>query len=248
MDIRVDGKKILITGGTGSVGRALVEVFSLNGGSVHFLYKQRQDYAAYLVDTFGATSLQIDLGEEFSLPVASNYDILINNAGINLTKQFAQDISYDIWEKTIRVNLTASYLLTQHCLPFMQEQGWGRIINICSIYGLRSVSMNLPYTVSKHGLSGLTKTIAKEYAIHGITCNEICPGPIDSELMERIAQLQSLSHGISRDEYFRQACEAIPAGRFAKPEEIAYLALYLASEVAAYINGVSIPIDGGRIA
>ena len=130
----------------------------------------------------------------------------------------------------------------------MISKKWGRIINISSIFGLRATTNNLPYNVSKHGLAGLTKSIAKEYATYGITCNGICPGTIESELMERIAQRKEKDFGIAKDEYFRSIRESIPARRFAKPIEIAQLALYLASEYAGYINGTSLVIDGGVIA
>ena len=91
------------------------------------------------------------------------------------------------WDRTIALNLTAPFLLIRQCLPHMVRENWGRIVNISSIYGLRAVETNLPYTVSKHGLSGLTKTVAREYGAHGITCNEICPGPMKSRLLLSLA-------------------------------------------------------------
>ena len=131
----------------------------------------------------------------------------------------------------------------------MVNRRWGRVINISSIYGIRGTTNNLPYNSSKHGLSGFTKSIAKEYAAYGITCNEICPGAVESELMERIAARKEKEGRVtSRAEYLQMVRESIPAGRLAKPEEIACLALYLASDHAAFINGASIVIDGALTA
>ena len=127
----------------------------------------------------------------------------------------------------------------------MVNNHWGRIINISSIFGIRGVDRNLPYTVSKHGLSGLTKTIAKEYARMGITCNEICPGPIDSEMIRRIAADKFREEGVNPQEYLSELENEIPAGRLSKVEDVTSLCVFLASKDAQYINGVSIPVDGG---
>jgi 3-hydroxybutyrate dehydrogenase len=144
--------------------------------------------------------------------------------------------------------VTAPFELVRHCLPSMIKQRWGRIINISSIYALRAAEGNLPYTVAKHGLSGLTKTLAKEYAEFGITANEICPGPIQSEMMDRIARDAASKSGSTSKAYLREVRDEIPARRMAKPEEVAGVALFLATEEAGYINGASIPVDGGLIA
>ena len=130
----------------------------------------------------------------------------------------------------------------------MMRMRWGRIINISSIFGLRATTKNLPYNVSKHGLSGLTKSIAKEYANFGVTCNEICPGAVESELMNRIAMQKEREAGIAHEDYLRAAREAIPAKELASPQGIADLAVFLASDKASHINGASIVIDGGEIA
>jgi NAD(P)-dependent dehydrogenase (short-subunit alcohol dehydrogenase family) len=130
----------------------------------------------------------------------------------------------------------------------MIQKRWGRVINISSIYGLRAVEGNFPYTVSKHGLSGFTKTIAKEYAVYGISCNEICPGPINSNMMREIGKRVASQSGGTVEGYLREVCEEIPAKRMVEPHEVSALALFLASPEAAYLTGASIPLDGGIIA
>lgn len=247
MDTHKSKRRVLVTGGTGSVGRALVESFSRNGDLVTFQYNTNETAAAGLRDSLSAKPLQIDFRTSATLP-HTDFDVLVNNAGINISKQLSHDVTRTDWDQTFLINVTVPFLLAQQCLPHMLNKRWGRIINVSSIYGLRGVETNLPYTASKHALSGLTKTIAKEYAEHNITCNEICPGPIESDMMTRVSTERARLDGISLEAYLGEVRDEIPAGRMARPAEIASLALFLASPEAAYVTGASIPIDGGMIA
>ncbi len=247
MEIKIDQKNVFITGGTGSIGMSLIEVFSKNGGNVCFQFNQNEKRAQELERKFGVKAVKIDFLNNHSLP-EQQFDIVINNAGINITKCLALQVTSDEWFKTLRINLDTPYLVIHKYLPNMIKNNWGRIINVSSIFGVIATTNNLPYNVSKHGLAGFTKTIAKEYALYGITCNNICPGTVESELMERIAKRKETEFGISQEVYFQSIRETIPTKRFAKPIEIANLALYLASDYAAQINGASIVIDGGVIA
>jgi NAD(P)-dependent dehydrogenase (short-subunit alcohol dehydrogenase family) len=238
--------RVFITGGTGSVGQSLIKVFSNNGYSVVFQYHSNTATADSISKQYGAEAIQIDLSQDFQL-LDNKFDVVVNNAGINITDASSHEVQMSDWNKTIAVNLSAVFAISKFCLPYMIERKKGRIINISSIYSLRAVEGNLPYTVSKHGLTGITKTIAKEYAHLGITCNEICPGPIESELMIRISEREAQVTNTSSKAYLEEVRQAIPAKRMAYPDEIADLALYLASTKSDYINGISIPIDGGMI-
>ena len=148
---------VLITGGTGSVGKALVEAFATKGHRVTFQYRRETSIAKRLEKRFRAESIQLDFEEEFLLPKV-DFDVVINNAGINISDVVAHEVDITDWNRTLRVNLTAPFLIVRQCLPSMIGKQWGRIINISSIYGLRAVEGNFPYTVSKHGLAGFTKT------------------------------------------------------------------------------------------
>jgi 3-hydroxybutyrate dehydrogenase len=247
MQISLEGKKALITGGSGSLGRALVEVFAECGAQIWFQYNRGVEEAGALTRRTGAVAVQADLLATQNIG-PDEVDILVNNAGINIASERTADVPPEKWLRTLKLNLDVPVLLIQRYLPGMSTRKWGRIVNISSIYGLRGSVKNLPYNASKHGLSGVTKTVAKEYAAHGITCNEVCPGPMESNLMQRIALEKSAVSGVSADDYLRQVREGIPAGRMADPREIAHLAAFLCSDFAAYINGASIPIDGGLIA
>ena len=240
-------RAVLITGGTGSVGESLVEVFAGKGCRVSFLYHRSESQAHTLAEKFGATPIQEDLSRPIDL-ANKEVDILINNAAINETSDLTMDLPLEDWDRTIALNLTAPFLLIQQCLPHMVHENWGRIVNISSIYGLRAVETRLPYTVSKHGLSGLTKTVARECGEHGITCNEICPGPIKSRLLDRIGAKSAAARGMKLKDYMREVEEELPTGNLVLPSEVAQMALWLTSEDCQSVNGSSIVIDGGMIA
>lgn len=240
-------KTVLITGGTGSVGEALVRAFAGNDYHVVFQFNHNQERAQALAALPRVTPAQVDFAGPFELP-KEDFDIVINNAGVNITDASTHEVEFPHWEETLRINVTIPFLICKAYLPGMVARNWGRIINISSVYGLRGVEGNLPYTVSKHALSGLTKTLAKEYASRGITCNEICPGPIESEMMQRIAMRIAETEGGNSATYLREVREGIPAGRMATPSDVAELALFLSTDAASYLNGVSVPLDGGLLA
>ena len=240
-------KLAFITGGTGSLGKELVREFSSQGYQVIFQYNSRKEAARGLASKFHARAIQIDFSTDFELPDIS-FDVVVNNAGINITSALTHELSNQDWDRTIKTNLYAPFFVARKYLAGMMKRKWGRIINISSIYGLRGVENNLAYNASKHGLSGLTKSIAKEYAPYGITSNEICPSAVKSQMMNRIALEEATETGGTAADYLRSVCDSIPAKRMASPRDVAQIALFLASEEASFVNGVSIPCDGGMIA
>jgi NAD(P)-dependent dehydrogenase (short-subunit alcohol dehydrogenase family) len=149
---------------------------------------------------------------------------------------------------TIAINLLAPFRLCQQCLPFMVEQGYGRIVNVGSIYAERGCSNNSSYNVSKHGLLGLTRSLAHEYASHGIAVNQVDPSAVESAMMNRIAA-RNVEQGKAKStgEYLDGVREAIPAGRMADPKDIAAGVIYLV-EQSGFVTGAALPIDGGAIA
>lgn len=239
-------KKVLVTGGTGSIGGSLLEAFSAAGYSVYFQYSSNHQKAMHLQNLLGATAIQIDFTTQYTLPPIS-FDIIVNNTGINISDSLVHETDPLLWQQTLDINLTAPFNICRFYLPEMMQKKWGRIININSIYGLIGSEYNAPYNASKHGLSGLTKTLAKEYIPMGITCNEICPGAVDSELMNRIAVRVSHEEKTRPEDFLTNVAKKYPAGKLVNPSDISSLAVFLASEEALYINGTSIPVDGGLI-
>lgn len=243
-------RKVFITGGTGTIGRELVAAFSSGNYEVLFQYHEQSAQATQLSAVTGASAVSCDLASQFEISQLKidDVDVLINNAGVNICRAMSAEVSASDWDRTLAVNLTAPFFLVRQVLPGMMDRKWGRIINISSIYGLRASEENLPYTVSKHGLGGLTKTVAREYGEFGITSNEICPGPVDSELLNRIAKHYEGEDEERLREYYQSLADSIPSKRLALPADIASTILFMASEGASYINGVSLPVDGGLIA
>lgn len=238
--------RVLVTGGTGTLGEAVILAFTKAGHRTYFQYFRNDQNAARLTDTVGATGFKIDLSGDFTLPEA-DFDVLVNCAGINISKDQAHAVDPAVWNRMIRVNVTAPFLLSQAVLPGMLKRGWGRIINVGSIYSLRGAINRAPYVASKHALSGLTKVMALEYATTGVTCNEICPSAIDSDMIHRIAAKNAELRGTTVDDILDEYRAMNPLGRMATAGEVASAVLYLSSPEAGFINGASIPVDGGQI-
>ena len=214
-------KNVLLTGGSRGIGRVIQEVFTKAGFNV-----------------IAPSRDELDLSSETSINTyfKSNvieYDVVINNAGINIIKPILEISSEDL--KLInQVNLSAPLQIIQHCVPYMKEQQSGRIINVSSIWGVRSKEYRTLYSGTKFGLIGYTKALARELAEDNILVNAVCPGFIDTELTAK-----SLSES-QKAELLKQ----VPLNRLGKPEEIAKHILYLATE-NTFITGQATIIDGG---
>jgi 3-hydroxybutyrate dehydrogenase len=238
-------RKVFITGGTGSIGKELVQRFCQNNYDVYFQYFESDIQAESLSRKTGACANQIDFSSElFQLPDVE-FDILINNAGINISRQITHLVTPKEFNKTLSINLKAPFRILSNYLPGMLNNGFGRIVNVGSIYSVKTSIKNLPYSVSKHGLSALTKTIAQEYGGFGITCNEVLPGPVESNLLSRIANQNVASGIVTYDEFMSEISEKIPLRRLATPADVANVVFFLASDEAKYVNGTSIVVDGG---
>src|SRR4051794_22226346 len=141
--------RVMVTGGTGTLGEAVIVEFSKAGHQTFFQYFRNDRAAARLTDTLGATGFKLDFSSDFTVPMA-DFDVLVNCAGINISKEQAHAVDPAVWEEMVRVNVTAPFLLSQAVLPGMLKRGWGRIINVGSIYSLRGAVNRAPYVASKH--------------------------------------------------------------------------------------------------
>jgi 3-hydroxybutyrate dehydrogenase len=174
-------------------------------------------------------------------------DILVNNAGIQFVSP-VEDLPINKWNDIIAVNLTAAFCTSQAVWKAMKGRKWGRIINISSAHGLVASENKSAYVASKHGLIGLTKTLALEGANHGITVNAICPGFVKTPLVEKQITDLAKQQNITEAEVIQNnILQKHAIKNFVSPEEIAALALFLASENASMITGVAMPVDGGWV-
>jgi 3-hydroxybutyrate dehydrogenase len=239
--------RVFVTGGTGTLGEAIVVAFAKAGYTTSFQYRSNQAVADRLISGFGVSGHQMDLSRQFELP-SNDIDVLINCAGINESEEVTHLVDPDSWAQMLHLNLTVPFLVVRAVVPGMMRRRWGRIVNIGSIYSLRAATNRAPYVASKHGLSGLTKTIAKEYAPFGVTCNEICPSAVESQMIDRIAKDRAERQGRTVHEVLSDYRGLSPTGRLAMAEEVASAALFLASPAASFINGASLQLDGGTVA
>ena len=236
-------KRVLITGGTRGIGRAMVMLFAKEGYKVAFTYKNSVEEADRLETCTGALAIRADSASEDDIFAAvartvdslGGVDILINNAGIS-SFSMLQDLSLKDWNECIGTNLTAAFLYSREVVPYMIRQHFGRIINITSMWGLVGASCEAHYSAAKAGLIGLTKALAKELGPSGITVNAIAPGVIATDMNSHLGE-----------EDMKALAEETPAMRIGSPEEVANAALYLAGEGASFITGDVLNISGGFV-
>lgn len=246
MEINLTGKVSLITGSTRGIGRAIAEKLAQAGskliitGTSHSRAESvaREISEKYSVDAFG---VEMNLSNEESVKEAfkeiykkfEGIDILVNNAGITRDKLFLR-MSLKDWEEVIRVNLTGTFLVTQNALKKMLKQRWGRIVNISSVVGFMGNIGQTNYATTKAGLIGFTKSLAKELAPRNILVNAVAPGFIETDMT-----------AVLSEEIKEQYKKQIPMNRFGSPEEVANVVLFLVSDLASYITGEVIHVNGG---
>lgn len=240
----------LITGAAKGIGAAIADVLARQG--MHVLIgdideaQAREKADALTGAGLTASALRIDVGDPAAIAAAfaaidrrcGRCDVVVNNAGIAKTFPFV-DFPLESWQAHLAVNVTGVLLCAQHGARSMMRNRWGRIINIASVAGMRAVGVGRTgYGTSKAAVIGLTRQMAVELAEHGITANAVAPGPVDTP-MTRV---------LHSDEFRQSYTDAIPMNRYGTPEEVAAAVAYLASDAAAYVTGIALPIDGGFLA
>ena len=256
------GKSAVVTGSTSGIGYAIARTLAQAGANVMlngFGDKAAiEQHRAALGKEFGVkvgySAADMTKPDEIAAMVKAAeqefgaLDILVNNAGIQHVAK-VEDFPIDKWDAVIAVNLSSSFHTIRAALPGMKRRKWGRIINIASAHGLVASAEKAAYVAAKHGLVGLTKVVAIEAANDGITCNAICPGWVLTPLVQKQIDARAKANN-QTDEQAKIALlsEKQPMHRFTTPESIGALAVFLCSDAAATITGVTQSIDGGWIA
>lgn len=255
----LSGKVAVVTGSTSGIGLAIAHRLAADGANVLINGLEERTagerIAAELAERHGvqarfhgadmlSPAAVIDMVET-AARTWDSVDILVNNAGIQHTAA-TQDFPPEKWDAIIGVNLSALFHSTRTALPYMQQKGWGRIVNTASVHGLVASVNKSAYVAAKHGVVGFTKVVALENAELGITCNAFCPGWTNTPIIQPQIQAVADRRGLSWEDAAKELVGAKqPSRGFVQTEQLAALVGFLCSEAAAQITGVAIPVDGG---
>jgi len=256
----LEGKVALVTGGSRGIGHAIALTLAQQGATVAVASRSEEQIKnvaqeintltgkesfALVCDVSDSKSVQAmfsTLRNDLKLEV----DILVNNAGIAESATIA-NTSDELWTRQLAINLSGTFFCTRGAVPAMVSKGWGRIINIASIAGKTGAPYTTAYSASKHGVLGLTRSVALELANTGVTVNAICPGYVETEMVSRGVDRIATKTGRSAEETLELLRKMNPQNRFVTVDEVAAMALLLASDDGRGINGQAINIDGGTV-
>ena len=253
------GKNAIVTGSTSGIGLAIAEAYAgagmnvmLNGfGDAAQIEAVRTDIESRFGVKAAYSGADMSKPEDIKKMCADaaalfgSVDVLVNNAGIQFVSPI-EDFPEDKWESIIRINMISAFYGIKSVLPGMKAAKWGRIVNIASAHALVASPFKSAYVTAKHGLLGLTKTVALEAAEFGVTVNAICPGYVKTPLVEKQIPDTAKARGFTEEQVIRDVLLAAqPSKKFVTTEEISAIALFLCSDGAASINGTAVSVDGG---
>ena len=255
----LSGKTAIVTGSTSGIGLGIATALAaagarlvINGlGDPAAVEAERARLAADHGVEVAFSGADMSKPEEIAGMIAlaeerfGGVDILVNNAGIQHVAPI-EEFPVAKWDAIIAINLTSAFHTTRLAVPAMKRRGWGRVINIASAHALVASPFKSAYVAAKHGIAGLTKTVALEVAEHGITVNAICPGYVMTPLVEKQIPEQAAARGISEEAVVRDVLLAAQSTkRFVEVSELAALAAFLCSPASGSITGAILPVDGG---
>lgn len=246
---KLDGRTAVVTGGASGIGLASARRFAAEGATVVLWDLNAENLAlavkevehdggtAYAVETDVSDLASIEAAAARTHELVGDVTVLMNNAGVLDDYAPILETDEDLWQKIIGVNLTGVYRVTRALLPSMLNAGGGTIVMTCSIAGLVAGGGGTAYTASKHAVLGLTRQLAFDYGQQGIRVNAICPGAVETGMTKALFE--------AGDAAVMESVNSVPAGRYAQPEELANLALFLASEDSSFSHGAAFVADGG---
>lgn len=239
------GRTALVTGAASGIGAACVERLAAAGARV-FAVDRDEEGLARFADVDGVEALPTDLSDLSAVDrLPADVDVLVNNAGIQHVSPI-HEFPVETWDLIIRLMLTSPFRLTRRVLPHMYAQGFGRIVNVSSVHGLRASPFKAAYVSAKHGLEGLSKVTALEGGEHGVTSNCVNPAYVRTPLVEKQIADQARSHGISEEEVVTKVMlEPVAVKRMVEAGEVAELVAFLCGTSAASVSGSSFAMDGG---
>jgi 3-hydroxybutyrate dehydrogenase len=239
------GRTAVVTGGASGIGEACANRLAAGGANV-VVADINLDAAEAVAARHGGRAVKVDLAADFDADaLAGQADILVNCAGLQYVAP-VHEFPPDKFRLLLAVMLEAPFRLAQAALPHMYDRGFGRIVNISSVHGLRASPYKAAYVAAKHGLEGLSKVIALEGGERGVTSNTVCPAFVRTPLVEKQIADQARVHGISEDRVITDIMLTEPAiKRLIEPDEVAELVAYLCSSPASFANGSSWVLDGG---
>ena len=253
------GQVAVISGSTSGIGLAFARAIASRGGEVVLnglgdpseIERTRAEMEASCGVRVRYHAADMRRGDEVADMVAygkhqlGRVDILINNAGVQHVEA-VEKFPSDKWEQIIAVNLSSTFYATRAAIPIMKAQGRGRIVNVASAHGLVASPFKSAYVAAKHGVIGFTKTVALEVAQDGITCNALCPGYVETPIVEKQIADQARTRGMSKEAVLKDVIlGSQPTKRFVTTDELTGMMLYLVSDLGASANGASFSIDGG---
>src|SRR4051794_207401 len=247
LDTRLASRTALVTGAGSGIGRAIAVGMAAAGAEVLSLdvdeERSAQTVAAVREAGGQARALACDVTDEAAVADAvgaiAKIDVLCNNVGVIDDFALADEMTLDMWERVLRINLTGQFLMCRAALPGMLDRGCGAIINIASEAGLRGGAAGVAYTASKHGVVGLTRNLAYTYRERGIRTNAICPGGVRETSISSSADIDR--GGLA----LLAPVRAVIGDAYGTPDQVAAVAVFLASDAASFVNGAIIPVDAG---
>lgn len=253
------GKVAIITGGGRGIGRAMSLMFAEEGANISLAARSTalMKEVANQIEALGRRSLvnttDITNAEQVESMVKRTFeefgrmDILVNNAGIAGPTAYVYEITPEEWDETFNVNLKGAFLCCRAVVPIMIKQGGGKIINIASMTGKRPLPMRTPYCATKMGLIGFTRSLASELGKFNINVNAICPGAVEGPRIERVINDAAIAEGVTEEEVRNRFLSASPLGRMVSAEDVAKLAVFLASDDSNNITGEDMNVTAGVV-